>query len=187
MHLMAGEKVKQQRLGWLSSDIRLSQRHDTIFFVGCAPYFDIMFRDLGVNTLESVKGALRLLNRAQIPFNLLVNERCCGRDLLLQGDEEGFMTLAKANMDEFNRLGVKKIITTCPECYYSLKVDYPKVLGGTVAEVVYWTDAITPLIQSGELHLGKLKEKATYQDPCTRGRGLGVFYFPRKLLSAIYV
>jgi len=185
MHLMTGGDVHQERLGWLPPDIKLSAQYDSIFFVGCAPYFDVMFRDLGVNTLEGVKGALRLLNRAQIPFNLLVNERCCGRDLLLQGDKEGFIALAKANMDEFNRLGVKKIITTCPECYYSLKVDYPKVLGGTVAEVVYWTDAIAPLIQSGELHLGKLKEKATYQDPCTLGRGLRIFDSPRQLLSAI--
>jgi len=185
MHLMTGGDVSQERLGWLPPDVKLSVRYDTIFFVGCAPYFDVMFRDLGVNTLEGVKGTLRLLNRAQIPFNLLVNERCCGRDLLLQGDKEGFMALAQANMNEFNRLGVKKIITSCPECYYSLKVDYPKVLGGTVAEVVYWTDAIAPLLQSGELHLGRLKEKATYQDPCTLGRGLRIFDSPRQILNAV--
>ncbi len=185
MHLMTDGDVHQERLGWLPPDIKLSEQCDTVFFVGCAPYFDVMFKDLGVNTLEGVKGALRLLNRAQIPFNLLVNERCCGRDLLLQGDKEGFMALAKANMDEFDRLGVKKIITSCPECYYSLKVDYPKVLGSTVAEVVYWADAIAPLIQSGELHLGKLKEKVTYQDPCTLGRGLRIFDSPRQILSAV--
>jgi len=185
MHLMTGGDVSQERLGWLSPDIKLSVQYDTIFFVGCAPYFDVMFRDLGVNILEGVKGALRLLNRAQMPFNLLVNERCCGRDLLLQGDKEGFMALAQANMDEFNRLGVKKIITSCPECYYSLKVDYPKMLSSTVAEVVYWTDAIAPLLQSGELHLGRLKKKATYQDPCTLGRGLRIFDSPRQILSAV--
>jgi len=185
MHLMTGGDVSQERLGWLSPDIKLSVQYDTIFFVGCAPYFDVMFRDLGVKTLEGVKGALRLLNRAQIPFNLLVNERCCGRDLLLQGDKEGFMALAQANMDEFNRLGVKRIITSCPECYYSLKVDYPKMLGSIVAEVVYWTDAIAPLLQSGELRLGRLKEKATYQDPCTLGRGLRIFDSPRQILSAV--
>jgi len=185
MHLMAGEKVKQQRLSWLSSDIRLSARHDTIFFVGCAPYFDIMFRDLGVNTLEGVKAALRLLNRAQIPFNLLANELCCGRDLLLQGDKDGFMALAHANVHEFDRLGVKKIITSCPECYYALKIDYPKMLGKTFAEVVYWTEAVAPMLGSGELHLGRLKEKATYHDPCTLGRGLRIFESPRRILSAV--
>jgi heterodisulfide reductase subunit D len=185
MHLMAGDKVKQQRLGWLSSDIRLSSNHDTIFFVGCAPYFDIMFKDLGVNTLQGVKAALKLLNRAQIPFNLLANELCCGRDLFLEGDKEGFMALAQANVNEFNRLGVKKIIASCPECYYALKIDYPRMLGKTIAEVAYWTEAVAPLLDSGELHLGRLEEKATYHDPCTLGRGLRIFESPRRILGAV--
>jgi heterodisulfide reductase subunit D len=185
MHLMVGERVKQQRLSWLSSDIRLSAHHDTIFFVGCAPYFDVIFRDLGVNTLEGVKAALRLLNRAQIPFNLLANELCCGRDLLLEGDKEGFMALAHANVKEFHRLGVKKIIAGCPECYYALKVDYPRMLGKTIAEVVYWTEAVAPLLDGGELRLGRLREKATYHDPCTLGRGLRIFESPRRILTAI--
>ena len=185
MHLMAGEKVKQKRLSWLPSDIKLSEINDTIFFVGCAPYFDVMFKDLEINALESVESELRLMNRVGLPFNLMANELCCGRDLLLAGDKEGFMALAQANANEFHRLGVKTIITGCPECYYSLKVDYPKMLGKTVAEVVYWTEAVAPLLSSGELHLGKLKKKVTYQDPCTLGRGLRIFESPRRLLGAI--
>jgi len=185
MHLMTSEKVKQQRLNWMPPDVKLSEKQDTLFFVGCAPYFDIMFKDLGVNTLEGVISALRLLNRAQMPFNLLDDELCCGRDLLLQGDKEGFMALAQANVNKFHQLGVKKIITSCPECFYALKVDYPKMLGKTVAEVVYWTEAVAPLIESGDLRLGALAKKVTYQDPCTLGRGLRIFESPRRILKAI--
>jgi heterodisulfide reductase subunit D len=185
MHLMAGEKFKQQRLNWLPRDIELSPQTDTIFFTGCAPYFDVMFKDLGVNTLDGVKSVLRLLNRSDMPFNLLADELCCGRDLLIEGDRTGFMSLAEANLREFERLGVKKIITGCPECYYALKVDYPRILGKTVAEVVYWTEAVAPLLDSGELKLGKLKKKVTYQDPCTLGRGLRIFESPRKILNAV--
>lgn len=185
MHLMTGEKVKQRRLDWLPTDIKLSEQHDTIFFIGCAPYFDIMFKDLEVNTLEGVKSALRLMNRAQIEFNLLTDELCCGRDLLLEGDKEGFMALAKANVDEFNRLGVKKIITSCPECYYALKVDYPRMLGKPIAEVLYWTEIVAPLLEKGEIILGGLKKKVTYQDPCTLGRGLRIFNSPRRILGAV--
>jgi heterodisulfide reductase subunit D len=185
MHLMAGDNIKQQRLNWLPRDIKLSRQNDTIFFTGCAPYFDIMFKDLGVNTLDGVKSVLKLLNRVNMPFNLLTDELCCGRDLLLEGDKEGFMALAEANAREFERMGVRKIITFCPECYYALKVDYPRMLGKPVAEVVYWTEIVAPLLDSGELKLGRFKKNVTYQDPCTLGRGLRIFESPRKILRAV--
>ena len=185
MHLMAGAKAKQHRLNWLPPDVKLSEQHDTIFFVGCAPYFDVVFRDLAVNSLEGVISALKLMNRARIQFNLLGDELCCGRDLLLEGDKEGFLALAEANVREFHRLGVKRIITSCPECYYALKVDYPRMLGKTFAEVVYWTEIMAQLLDNGELHLGKLEAKVTYQDPCTLGRGLRIFDSPRKVLGAV--
>jgi len=184
-HMMSREDMQQDRLNWLPPDIKLTEQSDTIFFVGCAPYFDIVFSELEVNTLEGVEGALRLLNRAQVPFDILANERCCGRDLLLQGDREGFLALAKANMEEFERRGVKKIITNCPECYYTLKVDYPKLPGGHDIEVVHLTEVVAPLLQGGELSLGKLENKATYHDPCTLGRCSRIFDEPREILAAI--
>jgi len=184
-HLMAREDLQQDRLSWLPQDIELSEQCSTIFFVGCAPYFDTMFSDLEVNTLKGVKGALRLLNRAQAPFNILANERCCGRDLLLQGDRGGFLALARANMEEFARHGVKRIITNCPECHHTLKVDYPRVLGGTGIEVVHLTEVLAPLVQSGELDLGELEKRATYHDPCTLGRCSRIFDEPRQILAAV--
>jgi len=185
MRLMAREDLQQKRLGWLSKDVSLSPQSETLFFVGCAPYFDVLFSDLGVNTLEGVKGALKLLNRAQIPFNIIAEERCCGRDLLLQGDRKGFLTLAKANMEEFARHGVKRIITNCPECYHTLKVDYPDMLGGTGIEVKHLTQAIAPLVQSGKLSLGKQEKRVTYQDPCTLGRCSRIFDEPRQILGSV--
>lgn len=185
MHLMARDDIHQDRMGWLPSDIELSEQCDTIFFVGCAPYFDVVFSDLEVNTLDGVKGALRLLNRAQVPFTILENERCCGRDLLLQGDREGFLALAQANMKEFSRRGVKKIITNCPECYYTLNVDYPKIAGSTGITVTHMTKVLAPLLRNGDLKLGETEERVTYHDPCALGRGSRIFDEPRQILGTI--
>jgi Fe-S oxidoreductase len=185
MHLMAGESLRQDRLQWLPDDIEVSKGSDTVFFVGCAPYFDVVFSDLEVNTLEGVKGALKLLNRAGIPFDLLENERCCGRDLLMQGDREGFVALARANAEEFARRGVKRIITNCPECQYTLRADYPKVDGETGIEILHVTQVLAPVVESGDLSLGSVESCATYHDPCTLGRCSRVFDQPRAILEAV--
>ncbi|MBM4449960.1 MAG: (Fe-S)-binding protein, partial [Chloroflexi bacterium] len=97
MHITGDRNTKAKHLGWLPEDIKVDKQSDTAFFVGCTPYFDVVFSDLGANTIEGTKGALMLLNRAQIPFRLLDSERCCGRDLLLIGDLKGFLALANAN------------------------------------------------------------------------------------------
>ncbi len=185
MRMMSHEGVKQERLDWLPDDIILTEQSDTRFFVGCAPYFDVIFKELGVKTLDGVIGALRLLNKAGIPFNLLANERCCGRDLLLQGDREGFLALARMNMAEFNRHGVKRIITYCPECYECLKVQYPKALGETGIQIDNLVELIAPVIAENKLVLGSLEKQVAYHDPCTLGRGFRIFDAPRQLLTAM--
>ena len=185
MHMMAHKEIRQNRLNWLPEDIVTQKSSDTAFFIGCAPYFDVLFSELGVKTVEGVKGALRLLNRAQIPFTLLPNERCCGRDLLLLGDTDGFLALAQANMNEMSRRGIKNIITNCPECYYTLKVDYPKYVQNWNINVRYMTEVITPLIEKGQLILGELKQKVTYHDPCTLGRYSRIFDQPRHILNSM--
>jgi len=183
MHMMARRDIKQNRLNWLPEDIKIQKRSETAFFIGCAPYFDVIFNDLNLKTTESSKGALTLLNRVQIPFTLLANERCCGRDLLLMGDADGFLALAQANMQEFSRRGIKNIITSCPECYYTLKEDYPRFLSSWNINVKHITEVLAPFIESGELTLGKLEQRVTYHDPCTLGRYSRIFEPPRRILG----
>lgn len=185
MHMMASPDIHQERLKWLPEDIDLTEQSDTRFFVGCAPYFDVVFKDIGVKTLDGVIGALRLLNQAQVPFNLLADERCCGRDLLLQGDRAGFLALAQANLAEFSRHGVKKLITYCPECYACLKEEYPKVPGYNGLQIVSLVEVLSPLLKDKKLVPGSLNKKVTYHDPCTLGRGFRLFDEPRKLLTSM--
>jgi len=145
MHLMARDKLKQKRLDWLPENVILTDQSESRLFIGCAPYFDVIFSELGLNTLDGVIGAMHLLNKYQIPFNLIANERCCGYDLLLQGDQNGFLALARANLAEFNRLGVKRLITCCPECYLCLKQEYARVHPGFNIEVVNLVGLVAPL------------------------------------------
>ncbi|MBM4453186.1 MAG: (Fe-S)-binding protein [Chloroflexi bacterium] len=185
MHIAGHRNIKAKNFDWLPEDIEVDKQSNTAFFVGCAPYFDVVFSDLNTNTVEGTRGALRLLNRAQIPFRLLDGERCCGRDLLLIGDLKGFLTLANANAHEFSSKGVKRIVTSCPECYYTLKVDYPKFVEKWNMQVVHATEVLAPLVADGRLAMGRLTETVTYHDPCTLGRYSRIFDQPRALLTSI--
>jgi Fe-S oxidoreductase len=185
MHIMGHKDTKQNRMGWLPEDIKTDRQSDTAFIVGCTPYFDVLFRDIGVKTLEGSKAALRLLNRAELPFTLLANERCCGRDLLVMGDIDGFLVLAQANMNEFNKRGIRNVITSCPEGYHTLKVDYPRFLDNWNINVTHIYEIIAPLIEAGQLGLGRLTKKVTYHDPCTLGRYSRMFDQPRRILESI--
>ena len=182
MHMMGREDASQQRNGWLPSDIQVNRTADTAFFVGCAPYFDTIFQDLGVKLTDGTIGALRLLNAAGVPFNLLDNERCCGHDLLLSGDMQGFIELGRLNLKQLKAAGIKKVITSCPECYYTLKVDYARYIDG-------WDLAVTHISELSEI--GNLKGnaankvKAALHDSCKLGRHFKLYDGPRRLLTEV--
>jgi len=185
MHINSNRDIKVAKHSWLPADVELDEKSDTIFFVGCAPYFDIIFSDLETRLVDGTIGALRLLNHTQSAFKLLSNERCCGRDLLLIGDLQGFSDLAKVNASEVSKKNISRIITSCPECYYTLKVDYPKYIENWDVEVIHISEVLAPLIAEGQLQIGEINKKVTYHDPCTLGRYSRIFEQPRLILSAV--
>ncbi len=182
--LMANPSVEQRRLEWLSDGTRTSAESDTLFFVGCAPYFEPVFGDIDVEPLKPAKGSLKLLNAAGIEPNLLENEKCCGHDLLWTGDVKGFKRLAEQNADAIKKAGVKKIVFSCAECYRTFKEDYPKYVDMD-CELQHISEVLAEKLDKGDLELKEVNQKVTYHDPCRLGRQLGVYEAPRDALKAI--
>ena len=78
--------------------------------------------------------------------------------------------LAQQNVATLNNYGVKKIITTCPHCFNTLKNEYP-ALGGNY-EVIHHSQYLQTLINDGKLKVegGAFKGKRiTYHDSCYLG------------------
>ena len=182
--LMTDPNLIQNRLDWLGDDLNTSKDSDTIYFPGCLPYYEEAFANLGIEGIEIARAAVKILNHLGIEPILLENERCCGHDQFWQGDMENFHRLAELNLEMIKESGAKRIITTCPECAYTLKHTYPEEAGDHNLQVLH----LVQLLEQSGFSSGERKESrtengsVTYQDPCRLGRFSGVYQQPRDII-----
>lgn len=182
MAIMAGP-VRQKRTGWVTGELRVADRGEDFYFVGCLPYFDVIFAELGVISTEIARNTVRLLNAVGITPVVSNDERCCGADLLLNGDEETFRRLAEINVRLIAESGARRVIFSCPECYNAFRNTYPPFVGPLPFETIHLTELLAR--ERDRLPLGALHEAVTYHDPCRLGRYLGIYDEPRLLIQAI--
>lgn len=155
---------------------------EVLFWVGCAGSFDDRAKKI-------TKAFVKLLNQARVDFAVLGTEESCSGDPAKRaGNEFLFQMQAMMNIQVLNGYEVKKIVTTCPHCFNTLKNEYPE-LGGSY-EVMHHTQFLKSLLEEGRLKVegGKFKGKRiTFHDPCYLGRANNEYEAPRELLQKLEV
>ena len=124
--IMSQDNIKIERpLDWIPKGCKISDKGNTLYYVGCLPFFSYDFQDLDSIASSTLKLLYQLEKE---PLVVLKEEICCGHDLYWgQGKFEAFIDLAKKNKKQFEEAGISTIITACAECYRTFKIDYPNL------------------------------------------------------------
>ena len=87
----------------------------SFFWVGCAGSFD-------QRAMRITQAFASLMQKAGVKFAILgTEESCTGDPAKRAGNEFLFQMQAATNIQTLDGYGVKKIVTTCPHCFNTLK------------------------------------------------------------------
>jgi heterodisulfide reductase subunit D len=154
---------------------------DILFWVGSAGSFDDRAKKI-------TRSFVKIMNSSGVNFGVLGSEESSSGDAAKRaGNEFLFQMQAMMNIEVMNEYNVKRIVTTCPHSYNTLKNEY-KGLGG-MYEVLHHTEFIAELLKEEKLKItGNLNgKKITYHDPCYLGRANNVYDIPRELIKSLGV
>lgn len=150
---------------------------DVLFYVDSYGSYD---PDVQAIAMDIARG----LHKAGLDFGILGPlEMDSGHQVRRMGEEGLFQVLMESNMETLQGIRFKRIVTTDPHAFNTLKKDYPASF-----EVYHYTEFFHSLLNSGILKPSRSIESEeifTYHDPCYLGRHNEIYDAPRRLLRSL--
>ena len=160
---------KRKRPAWtknLDFEIKDARKEavDLLWFVGDFASFDPRSQKVS-------QSFARILRAAGVDFGILFEaEMTAGNDVRRVGEEGLYQHLAETNIETLEGCDFKRIVTTDPHSFNTLKNEYPE-FGGQY-DVEHASTLIRRMLDSGEIKLRKNLNNSTvtFHDPCHLGR-----------------
>ncbi len=153
------------------------EEYEVLYWVGCAGSYDQRAQKI-------TRAFCKIMQKAGVKFAVMQEERCNCESARRLGNEYLYQMATLENVESLNQYKFKRIVTTCPHCFNTIKNEYPQFDGKY--DVIHHSQFIAELIGNGCLKLKRsLTETATYHDSCYLGRYNNIYEPQRQILQAL--
>jgi Fe-S oxidoreductase len=160
----------------LKKEYDLPDEAEWVYFIGCTSNYR-------QNNLRDA--TLRFLKKANIDFTL-IDEHCCCSPVMRTGQINSVKDFINYNINQINKTGAKKIITSCAGCYRTLKKDWLKYGADYDFQVFHTVELVKKLLDEGKIKFNsEYNRTVTYHDPCHLGRHMNLYQVPRDVYNSI--
>jgi Fe-S oxidoreductase len=148
------------------------EKVDVIYFAGCMTHLT-----------PSIKNSMvKILDASGLNYSFIDEQGgvCCGRPLMLAGQDREARELINYNSQLIWKSGAQTLVTSCPICYKVFRESYYLDV-----EVLHHSQFIKNLVDEDAVKLNFLRKRVVYHTPCDLGRGSGVYDEPKEVLKYI--